>query len=285
MRIQSAKSNKRRLYNWSKRLILGILVISFVLGVYFLLQQQLSQPAGLEAQTPSAPIERIHYKTDGQLSDRWLQSFLALAPNTGMMEVDIFEFKKKLEAQPQILRAELERKFPNELRVQLFEQSPVLRLVIMDKRGRKQLKLVSKTGDIFTPIGYSIRELKKLPFVRPYTNSQGQSFPMRGMDRISEVLKTFEEKMPTLSRQIKVVSLEHFSGDARVPGEVIHFQTSYIPKIVMGAHQALGEQLDRLNFILQHIADRGNPAIARIDLSLSSAAAVKLKSGQLSAYD
>ena len=108
---------------------------------------------------------------------------------------------------------------------------------------------------------------------------------MRGMDRISEVLKTFEEKMPTLSRQIKVVSLEHFSGDARVPGEVIHFQTSYIPMIVMGAHQALGEQLDRLNFILKHIADRGNPAIARIDLSLSSAAAVKLKSGQLSAYD
>ena len=44
MRIQSAKSNKRRLYNWSKRLILGILGISFVLGVYFLLQQQLSQP-------------------------------------------------------------------------------------------------------------------------------------------------------------------------------------------------------------------------------------------------
>ena len=154
----------------------------------------MSQPAGLEAQTPSAPIERIHYKTDGQLSDRWLQSFLALAPNTGMMEVDIFEIKKKLEAQPQILRAELERKFPNELRVQLFEQSPVLRLVIMDKRGRKQLKLVSKTGHIFTPIGYPIRELKKLPFVRPYTNSQGQSFPMRGMGRISEVLKTFEEK-------------------------------------------------------------------------------------------
>lgn len=284
MRIQSAKSNKRRLYNWSKRLILGIMGISVLAGVYFLLKQQLSQPAGLEAQTPSAPIERIHYKTDGQLSDRWLQSFLALAPNTGMMEVDIFELKKNLEAQPQILRAELERNFPNELRVQLFEQSPVLRLVTMDKRGRKELKLVSKTGHIFTPIDYPIQVLKKLPFVRPYKNSQGQFFPMCGMDRIAEILKTFEEKVPTLSRQIKVVSLEHFSGDARVPGEVIHFQTTYIPTIVMGAHQALGVQLDRLNFILKHIADRGNPAIARIDLSLSSAAAVKLKSGQLSAY-
>ena len=284
-RIQSAKSNKRRLYNWGKRLFLGLIGISFVVGVSFLLKQHSSQPAGLEAQTPSAPIERIHYKTNGQLSDRWLQSFLGLAPNTGMMEVDIFELKKKLEAQPQILQAELERNFPNELRVQLIEESPVLRLVVMDKSGRKQLKLVSETGRIFTPIGYPIRELKKLPFVRPYTNSQGKSFPIRGMDRISEVLKTFEEKVPTLSKQIKVVSLEHFSGDARVPGEVIHFQTSYIPMVVMGAHQALGEQLDRLNFILKHIADRGNPAIARIDLSLSSAAAVKLKSGQLSAYE
>ena len=93
-----------------------------------------------------------------------------------MMEVDIFELKKKLEAQPQILRAELERKFPNELRVQLFEQSPVLRLVIMDKRGRKQLKLVSKTGHIFTPIGYPIRELKKIAFCASLHKQSGTVF-------------------------------------------------------------------------------------------------------------
>lgn len=284
-RIQSTKSNKRRFYNWSKRLFLCLILLVFTAGLYFLVTRQLIQPMSLEAQTPSAPIERIYYKTDGQLSNQWLQSFLALPPQTEMMEVDIFALKKKLEAYPQIIRAELERNFPNELRVQLSEQKPILRIVVMDRMGQKQVKVVSATGSIFTPMGYPARELKKLPFVRPYKTREGKHFPIRGMARICEILKKFQEKVPALSSQIKVISLEHFSGDALVPGEVIHFQTSYIPAIVLGAHQALGEQLDRLNFILKHIADRGNPAIARIDLSLRSAAAVRLKSGQLSAYD
>ena len=210
-RIQTTKSNRRRLYNWSKRLLFGLLGMSFATGIYFLGKQQFSQP-GLEAQAPSSPIEKIRYTTNGQLSNRWLQSFLALAPNTGMLEVDIFALKNKLEAHPQILRAEIQRNFPNELRVQLFEHNPILRLALMDKSGRKQLKLVSETGHVFTPIGYHPSKLKKFPFVRPFRNNQGTYFPIRGINRISEVLKKFEEKVPGLSAQIKVVSLEHFSG-------------------------------------------------------------------------
>ena len=284
-RIQSAKSNKRRLYNWSKRLLFVLMGISLTGAIYYLTTRQFSQPTSLEAQTPSSPIEEIYYKTNGQLSAQWLQSFLTIAPNTGMMEVDIFALKEKLERHPQIMQAEIERNFPNELRVQLFEHMPVLRLVLMDQKGHQTLKLVSETGSIFTPKGYRSSDLKRFPYVRPYKSSQGKYFPIRGVARISELLQMFNEKAPSLRAQIKVVSLEHFSGDPLVPGEVIQIQTSFIPAIVLGAHQDFGAQLDRLNFILKHIADRGNPSIARIDLSLRAAAAVSLKSGQLSAYD
>ena len=284
-RIQSAKSHKRRLYNWTKRLLFALIGLSLAGAIYFLTTRQFSQPASLEAQTPSSPIEKIYYKTNGQLSARWLQSFLALAPNTEMMAVDIFALKEKLESHPQIIQADVERNFPNELRVQLSEQIPVLRLVLMDQKGRQQLKLVSESGSIFTPIGYQARDLKKLPFVRPYKSSEGKYFPIRGVARVSELLQQFNEKAPSLRAQIKVVSLEHFSGDPLVPGEVIQIQTSFIPAIILGAHQELGAQLDRLNFILKHIADRGNPSIARIDLSLRAAAAVRFKSGHLSAFD
>lgn len=284
-RIQSAKSHKRRLYNWTKRLLFALIGLSLAGAIYFLTTRQFSQPASLEAQTPSSPIEKIYYKTNGQLPARWLQSFLALAPNTEMMAVDIFALKEKLESHPQIIQADVERNFPNELRVQLSEQIPVLRLVLMDKKGRQQLKLVSESGSIFTPIGYQARDLKKLPFVQPYKSSEGKYFPIRGVARISELLQQFNEKAPSLRAQIKVVSLEHFSGDPLVPGEVIQIQTSFIPAIILGAHQELGAQLDRLNFILKHIADRGNPSIARIDLSLRAAAAVRFKSGHLSAFD
>lgn len=244
-----------------------------------------SQPQRLKAQTPSSPVQQIRYKTDGHLPDRWLQSFMALPAKIAMMEVDIFELKRKLELHPQIIRAEIERIFPSEIRVQLYEQQPVFRAVLMDRMGRKQLKLVSEQGTLFDGLGYNANQLKKVPFVRPYQNRQGGYFPLKGTARVCELLTLLQKEVPLLARQLRVVSLEHFSGDAAVPGEVIRLQTPFISSIVFGAHQGLKEQIDRLNFILKHIKARGNPAIATIDLSLKSAAAVQLKSAQLSAYD
>ena len=84
-----------------------------------------------------------------------------------------------------------------------------------------------------------------------------------------------------LAKKWEVVSLEHYSGDSRLPGEVIELRTKLIPRILFGANKDFALQLNRLDYILGKVKASGNPSIERIDLSLRGLAAVQFSSKQV----
>jgi len=77
------------------------------------------------------------------------------------------------------------------------------------------------------------------------------------------------------------VTLTHYSGDLDLPGQVIEIRSALVPRILFSASRDFGQQLDRLEYILSYVAQRGNPSIERIDLSLNGAAAVQFTSGRV----
>ncbi|MGB0744543.1 MAG: hypothetical protein ACPGSB_08450, partial [Opitutales bacterium] len=133
-------------------------------------------------------------------------------------------------------------------------------------------------------VGYSRDTLARLPFVQPYQRSDGSIRPLRGIERVALLLEEARRRQPEFVKTWKVVSLEHYSGDDILVGEVIEIRSSYVPRIIFGASSDFGQQLDRLKLILEYVRAKGNPSMKRIDLSLRGSAAVQFTSGRISSF-
>jgi cell division protein FtsQ len=238
----------------------------------------------IQIATPSKPIQQVMFESDGVLPNDWLSGVIQLEPGTTMMEVDIHAMKAALEAEPQVISASVERVFPSTLKISVREHSPVLRIAIAGADGRPEQRIVSRAGTIYKGIGYPKAALDRLPFVQPFQHSDGRYQPLRGIDRVADLLNLARETEPGFFKTWKVVSLEHYSGDESMPGEVIEIRGTMVERIIFGASGDFGQQLDRLRVIMDYVRSHGNPSIKRIDLSLRGSAAVQFSSGRIGTF-
>lgn len=237
------------------------------------------EPIGITA--PAQPLERILFQTDGSLPDQWLSRTVDLKMGLNLTLIDIYDVKERLEAVGQVRSATVERVFPNALRITVRERVPILRLVVQSKDGTVQQQIVADDGSVYEGIGYTRRALRRLPYLQPFLHGDGNYRPLLGIPRLAELLRLSQREYPTLWQMWEVVSLEHYSGDSRLPGQVIELRTKLVPRILFGANKDFALQLNRLDYILKKIEANGNPSVERIDLSLRGLAAVQFSSKQV----
>jgi cell division septal protein FtsQ len=283
-RVRSPQARKRRQMQILKLFGIFLLFLALVGGVAWGVVAFMQREAPLHISTPSKPIEHVIFDTDGVLPDRWLGTVIELRRETTLMEVDIHAIKQALEAHGQVKSATVERQFPDALKIQIQEHEPVLRMRVMGVNERPEDRIVSREGTIYKGVGYPEGTLRKLPFVVPYRHIEGGFKPLRGIDRVAELLEVTRRTQPNFYRTWQLVSLEHYSGQLDMPGEVIEVRTSLVPRVIFGLNTDFAQQLDRLGVILQYVQSRGNPAIKRIDLSLQGSAAVQFESGRISTF-
>ena len=238
----------------------------------------------IQITTPSKPVEKVLFDTNGVLPPSWLGTVVELRRDTAMMEIDIHTMKQQLEAHGQVKSASIERQFPNALKIDLKEHEPVLRMRVMGVNGRAEVRIISREGTIYKGIGYPRATLNRLPFVLPYQHSEGGILPMRGIGQVAELLEETRRKQSNFYKTWKLVSLKHYSGNPDFPGQVIEVRSSMVPRIIFGFNTSFAQQLDRLAVILNYVQSRGNPAIKRIDLTLPKDAAVQFESGRISTF-
>ena len=283
-RVNSPQARRRRmvrLLKWFGLLVLaGAVVAGSVLG--FRALKDRDEPIHLN--TPSREIEQLLFDTDGVLPDRWLSQVIGLRKGMTMMEVDLRRMKADLEAQPQVRSASVERVFPNALKIRLQEHEPVLRIAVEGPDGRTEQRIVSRAGTVYSGTGYPQATLDRLPFLDPYRHPDGSFTPIRGMDRVAELLRVARREQPDFFRTWRVVSLKHFSGDEELPGQVIEIRSTRIARVLFSASKDFDIQLDRLQVIFDFLAQRGDPSVKRVDLSLRGSAAVQFTSGRISSF-
>ncbi|MGZ0656239.1 cell division protein FtsQ/DivIB [Coraliomargarita sp. W4R53] len=238
----------------------------------------------LQMTTPSKPVEKVIFDTNGVLPSSWLGTVIELRRDTTMMEIDIYAMKQQLEAHGQVKSASVERQFPNALKIEIKEQEPVMRMRVMGANEQPELRIVSRDGIIYKGVGYPQATLRKLPYIIPYRHPKGGFKPLLGIDKVADLLEVTRRTQPNFYKTWQLVSLEHYSGDPELPGEVIEVRTSMVPRIIFGFNTSFEQQLDRLAVILNYVQSRGNPAVKRIDLSLSGSAAVQFVSGRISTF-
>ncbi len=283
-RVNSPQARKRRQTRWMKFLA-GLMVLSVVIGGLAWAGMALQNRENKIPITPSSkPIERILFDTDGVLPNHWLSKTIKLRPGMAMMDADIHALKKTLEADVQVKSASVERVFPSDLRIRVSERVPALRMAIAGPDGKPLMRLVGRDGVVYSGLGYPKATLANLPFVQPYRRADGRFFPMRGIEKVAELLELARSTEPKFFRSWQVVSLEHYSGDLDLPGQVIEVRSTMVPRILFSASADYGRQLDRLAYILEYVKNQGNPAFERIDLSLRDSAAVQFSSGRIGTF-
>ncbi|MFT4901416.1 MAG: cell division septal protein FtsQ [Lentimonas sp.] len=283
-RVQSPKAKRRRLRKWVQLLLVAMGMCVLGAGVSWSVIHFKHSKDIPQIYAPSQPLQRVLFNTDGVLSETWLRSVIDLHVNLSMMDIDIFALKEKLEAQGQVKSAAVERVFPGDLILTIEERAPLLRLVSVDSHGKQQVRIVARDGAVYTGVDYPKTMLQRLPYVLPYRYADGSYFPMRGMDRVAELVEYARNNSPEILDHWQVISLSHYSGDMDQPGQVIEVRSRSISRIIFSASGDYGQQVDRLKYVLAYIRERGNQSIARVDLSLLGSAAVQFTSGTVGRY-
>jgi hypothetical protein len=283
-RVNSSVSHKRRWMPWIK-LLGGLLLLLLIVGGIFQLFRILDQTTKKTMVAVAVnPIEGILFKTNGVLTERWLEDTIGSQVGIPIMEIDIFSLKSKLEERSQVKSVSVERVFPSDLRINIDEREPVMRLLTVDSSGKRSMRLVARDGVVYHGFGYSATTLKQLPYLQPYQHADGSYLPLRGMETVVELLDLTRSVQPKLFNTWQVVSLQYYNGRTDLPGQVIEVRSTIVPKIVFGASKDAALQLDRLVYILDYFEKNGDPSLKRIDLSLRGAAAVQLSSGRAQVF-
>lgn len=273
----------RRIRGYLKYGLLLTAIFGFIWIVSVLFQPSVEKELGTEVRGASF-LTKVLFQTDGALDQTWLAKVTNLNRRVQLMDINIFDLKSKLEAFDQVSNAEVNRIFPDSLKIELMEEQPICKIRSGNKAGGSQWSLLSKNGIIFFGQGYSEGFTASLPDFVPYLREGGRVEPVLGVDRVASLINAFSNADLASDLEIRAVSAKNFSGEIGMPGQVIEIQTRRIPRILFSAYEDFTEQIKRLRYILIHLSARGDPEVLKVDLSLMRSAAVQFKDSRFDAF-
>jgi len=236
---------------------------SAVWGAWEVTRALQENPQKMPASAKSVAVKSLELKTDGVLGNEWLARTLALSKNTSLMEIDLQALRIRLMAGGQVKTASLTKSFPDTLKAQVSERSPVAR-VMADLRGQQTALLVAQDGVVFDGVGYEDALLSALPWLDgvKLTRSNDRYRPVEHMGVVAELLARARLDAEHLYKTWQVVSLARLESD----GE-LNVRTKGGTTVVFGANGDFFQQLAKLDYQWEIFSTMPTPP-AKIDLSL-----------------
>lgn len=218
---------------------------------------------------PSAPVKDLILVTDGVLDQAWLARTLALAKNTSLMALDLFQLRTRVLASGQVRTATLTRSFPATLAVNLSERMPVARLSAQDRDAEPHTLLVARDGVVYEGVGYDPNMLQTLPWLAgvKLLRAGGAYQPVTGMESVADLLAKAKLEAEHLYDTWRVVSLARLDSDGEL--EVV---TRDATKITFGINEDFFRQLANLDAILD--AAQAHPEKSPREINLAVGAQV-----------
>ncbi len=220
----------------------------------------------------SQPVRNVYLESDGVLDEKWLNERIDLPEHIELMAIDIESIQRELSTDGQVRTVMVERVFPDALRIRIDERQPVMRVVIQDTTGRKQLRLISTEGVVYAGKRYPADVVRSLPYAAGVTlrrKVDGEYFPVEGIGDVAAFLQHAHSLMPERAVEWESVSLADFDPDGKKLSSRLSVTTTKGYEIVF-APSELDEQFARLAVILERLESQ-RQRIDRIDLSMQDA--------------
>jgi cell division septal protein FtsQ len=237
--------------------------VSVAWGTWEVTRALQENPRKMPEAARAVAIKHLELRTDGVLDHEWLARTLALPKKTSLMELDLQALRLTLLAGGQVNAASLTKHFPDTLKVQIAERSPVVR-VMASWRGEQRPVLVARDGVVFDGAGYPEDMLAALPWLDgvKLTRSGENYQPIENMAPVAELLARARLDAEHLYTTWQVVSLARLRSD----GE-IEVRTKQGTTVVFGVNGDFFQQLAKLSYQWEMLSGAPNPPL-KIDLSL-----------------
>jgi cell division septal protein FtsQ len=275
-RAVTFQAKKKRLQDMAIYSLYIALVVSIVtlggIGVYL----YKSNPSFFYAGGSSDSVKHINFKTDGVLTQQWVESKLGIGKDVGLMTLDIHALDLKLESEGQVESATIKRSFPDTLIVSIKERIPAFKLMAGEGVNATEL-IVSRDGTIYKGSNYSAQVLQQLLWITGVNikrTDNGYS-SLECIPLATELVDVARKEMPSLVSNWISVDCRDFDGRANVAWALIRVKTHSIGEIAF-VPRDFSQQLVRLDSILSSMDVANYSQIKKIDLSLSDHSTVKL---------
>lgn len=282
-RTSSAGESVSTRKKYKKWVFFALLLLTFLLVTWSLFkksppkgQNRISQIEEACREIFHQPLKKILFQTDGTLTLQWAGSQLHLPKDIDIMAVDIGELKGRLEETSQVKSAFIERRFPDTLFVKIAERKPLLRVLVQEKRKKKEL-LVDEEGIVFSGEHVPVIDRQQLPFLDGTAlKKKGNHYQrIEGIYRVCSLLTLAKTKYRQLYAQMEVVSIEHSCKKA-YPWSRIKVRCQFASQVVFKDGD-FDEQLKRLDFILSTPRVKQRLPVAKIDLSYTKDGVVQFR--------
>jgi hypothetical protein len=164
-----------------------------------------------ESVTGAPSAGALRYKTDGFLSADFVKKVVANGPE-GFAR-DVRSIKTDLEADNQVVAADVRRRGDGTLDVALRERLAVAKIASLPAKGALQIRLVASDGQTFAGSGYPEQAIRNLPEITDSrTTGSDDKMLIEGIEIAAPFLLTVRTTYPNLYKQWSAVSLRDCFG-------------------------------------------------------------------------
>ncbi len=217
-------------------------------------------------------LKSIKFKSDGVIDAEWIGKILKIPKNSTISDVNIFHLKRLLEDISQIDSANVERVYPDIIKVEISEKRPMAKITA-GVDFKRVLYLISTEGDLFRPVCYTPKTLDSLIYVEGAKFDFGKKIGCH--EKLGMFLNSARTRFPKEVENWFSVDVSQIDS-LTLP--LVTVRTRAGTKIIFSLSD-LEKQFDKFDYILRYSKQRSLNDFESIDLSIKDRAIAKLKKG------
>jgi hypothetical protein len=202
-RVPEGEIGRKRAVRSKLPTVLAVLFFAVVVGVLWW---------AVEESTAAAPANApLRFKTDGFLTADFVRKIVANGPEGAAR--DVRAIKADLEADNQVIAADVRRRGDGTLDIALRERLAIAKVVSMPGKTPIQVRLVATDGQTFAGAGYPEQAVRNLPEIQEYRSSgSDDKMLIEGIEIAAPFLLAVRTNYPNLYKQWSAVSLRDCFG-------------------------------------------------------------------------
>jgi len=248
---QAVRHRKRRLISLSSKLLLAL---GLVLGLYFGATKAVST---LLLKNPEYNVAELNVETDGVLQPDAVLQAADLHKGENIFLLNLARAKARIEAIPEVERAQVTRQLPNRISIQISERKPVAWIATGHGPATRDALTTAKNVYFIDARGILLQPRKitsqdaYLPLIRSYNSgplADGQEAEGEEVRAALDLLHAHQDSLIAARFQIEEIDLaKHFGLEVKDRNGL---------QVLFGLDD-MDRQLKRLDVYLQNIDQRG----------------------------
>lgn len=220
-----------------------------------------------QSRIQTQPLQQLSYATDGALTEAWFMEHVSVPWQKDLLSIDLKKLQKNILQFSQIKSAEIQRQFPNALKISLIERKPCAKLLIAYK-GQRKLFLVDESGKLFKPINYKKAFVRQIPTLADIPSNLFSKGNIVGFLAVSELINFLKNNAPDLLQHAQCISLKHFDPYLEQKWQVVDIRLQAKFTLQFPLHD-MDDGLKKLKTILRSLSPQQRKSLKKINVALT----------------